>query len=83
MRKLKLDVEKLEVTSFATETQGRARGTVNGHLNQERVSGPYTCEGVIDSCAAGCATAACENSNSVCGSWLASMVSVCVCPVAD
>ena len=82
MRKLKLDVEKLEVTSFTTEEQSGARGTVEGHLNQERVSGPYTCEGLIESCAVGCASygGSCNNScDSVCGSWNASLLTVCAC----
>jgi hypothetical protein len=81
MRKLKLDVEKLEVTSFAVEGQGGARGTVEGHLNQEAVSGPNTCEGLVDSCALSCATCGgdCNSAASVCGSWIGSLVTVCVC----
>lgn len=81
MRKLKLHVEKLEVTSFTTEGQSGARGTVDGHLNQEAVSGPNTCEGLVDSCAATCACNA-YSRDSVCGSWIGSLLTVCAC-VAD
>lgn len=69
MRKLKLDVEKLEVTSFTTAGQRGARGTVEGHLNQERVSDLYTCAGLIDSCAVTCASGCGPSCATLCGSY--------------
>lgn len=73
MRKMKLAVENLEVTSFTTEEQSGARGTVGGHLNEEVVSGPYSCEGFVNSCAVSCFT--CGS----CDCGIGSRVTFCFC----
>ena len=43
MRKLKLDVEKLEVASFETDGKDGKRGTVGGHGNEPVMTGIDTC----------------------------------------
>ena len=44
MRKLKLDLDELQVTTFATDTAGLADGTVHGHQTQPD-SGTVPCTG--------------------------------------
>ncbi|HEU0052955.1 MAG TPA: hypothetical protein VFQ39_07245 [Longimicrobium sp.] len=83
MRKLGLDVETLKVTSFEVDGVAGTRGTVEGRLNQERVSNLQTCEGVLETCAFGCAGPA-NSRDSACGGWLPSLAaSFCVCSVED
>ena len=66
MRKLKLDLDALEVTSFETHDDGDGRGTVAGHLHQQ--AEPNT-EAWMDTCN-GCASAygTCMASCNLCGS---------------
>ncbi|HEY0016733.1 MAG TPA: hypothetical protein VGC13_10455 [Longimicrobium sp.] len=72
MRKLKLDVNNLEVTSFDASTNPPAeRGTVQGHKTAPAVTadGSYTCDG-SETCYQTCADT-CQGtcSGGVCGSW--------------
>ena len=78
MRKLKLDVEKLEITSFATDERERARGTVGGHGNQTAASGPYTCE-FFETCPVGCDSGV-NTCGFTCGSVCAESVGFCAGP---
>ena len=69
MRKLKLDVEALEVTSFEVSGRRGERGTVAGHLNQEAAANTEawmdTCENTCASCYGACGP---TNNGGVCGS---------------
>jgi len=58
MRKLKLDVANLEVTSFDTDRTATVRGTVAAHKTAP-LTGPYatcleTCAGGMDTCGNSC-----------------------------
>jgi hypothetical protein len=69
MRKLKLDLTKLEVTSFETPAETGARGTVAGNLHDQPASNADTCDGSY-TCYASCANT-CQGTccGGVCGSW--------------
>ena len=45
MRKIRLDLERLNVETFATEAAETARGTVRGHWSQLG-----TCDAVVATC---------------------------------
>jgi hypothetical protein len=45
MKKLRLDVDRLEVESFAIARGGEARGTVEGHVSLRCTGGGATCNG--------------------------------------
>jgi hypothetical protein len=49
MRKLKLEIEELEVTSFETQDADREGGTVEGHGNIP-LDTNRTCAAVLDTC---------------------------------
>lgn len=56
MRKIKLELDKLEVASFETDAPARERGTVNGHLHppptdRAAASCGFTCDGYYYTCA--------------------------------
>jgi hypothetical protein len=57
MRKIKLEVETLEVQSFATAATNADRGTVAAH--QQTVHGP-NCGSAFDACQTGLCTADCD-----------------------
>lgn len=78
MRKLKLDVEKLEITSFGTEEQELARGTVDGRGNQTAASAPWTCA-FFETCPAGCESGV-NTCGSTCGSVCADSMGFCATP---
>jgi hypothetical protein len=64
MRKLKLDLIDLEVTSFETATELDARGTVAGHKTAPPPPSNPTCDGYMASCddaytCAACVTQSC------------------------
>ncbi len=65
MRKLKLELDDLEVTSFTSDAQKQERGTVNGHKTpvpsyhycEVTYAGDWTCEYTCaDSCNYNCGT---------------------------
>lgn len=45
MKKLRLDVDRLEVESFAVARGGEVRGTVEGHVSLRCTGGGLTCNG--------------------------------------
>lgn len=54
MRKLKLNLDRLDVSSFDTHAGDAARGTVDARLN-ETASGPHiTCDAHMETCAYTC-----------------------------
>jgi hypothetical protein len=59
MRKIKLNLEQLDVTSFETRAEPFAAGTVAAHLNEE-ASGPHpTCDPAMETCAQTCGQYSC------------------------
>jgi hypothetical protein len=78
MRKLKLDLEKLEVTSFGTDGEGGTRGTVAGRGNQEAATGIETCANYYTcfSCGGTCG-GTCQGIGGVCGSWPMTFCAAC------
>lgn len=72
MRKLKLEIDDLEVTSFAAtpETISGERGTVEAHKTAEPITnnGALTCNGEV-TCDATCANTCGATCGGVCGSW--------------
>jgi hypothetical protein len=74
MRKLKLEIESLEVTSFETQEADHERGTVAGHgiipPNTDRTCGYLmdTCDANQNTCWASCLEGQCgPTPNGVCG----------------
>lgn len=77
MRKLKLDLDNIEVTSFDTAGEGGTRGTVDGRGNVPVATGLETCADYMTcmSCGASCAT--CPGYRDVCGSWPITFCAAC------
>jgi len=67
MRKLKLEIEELEVTSFETQAADGERGTVAGHLNIA-LDTNRTCGDWMDTCWGSCNPNQCgPTPNGACG----------------
>jgi hypothetical protein len=66
-RKLRLEIDQLQVESFDTHGVGEGRGTVHGHVPPDDtftvngLLGPCTCQSVVNTCQGSCNPSVCHH----------------------